>query len=82
MVFVSQSCVAKDVVSKEGYSIRKRVEGVKRCRGVTKKDMVLNSALPVMTVDPQTFKVTADGVHLVCEPAKKLPLTNRLFGLF
>jgi urease subunit alpha len=44
--------------------------------------MVLNSALPVMTVDPQTFKVTADGVHLVCEPAKKLPLTNRLFGLF
>ena len=31
--------------------------------------MVLNDALPVMEVDPQTYEVRADGQLLTCEPA-------------
>ena len=30
-------------------------------RAIRKRDMVLNDALPVMEVDPQTYEVRADG---------------------
>ena len=30
-------------------------------------------------VDPETYRVTADGVHLTCEPLKELPLAQRYF---
>jgi urease alpha subunit len=52
------------------------VEPVLNCRGLTKLDMKLNDALPVITVDPETYVVTADGVALTCEPAVSLPLTQ------
>jgi urease accessory protein len=32
-------------------------------------DMKHNDALPVIEVDPETYEVRADGVHLTCEPA-------------
>jgi urease subunit alpha len=41
--------------------------------------MVLNDALPVIEVDPESYSVTADGELLVCEPAKELPLAQRYF---
>jgi len=64
-----------------GYGLMKRIEPVKKCRGVSKKDLKLNDATPVMTVDPETYKVTADGVHLTCQPAAELPLAQR-YSLF
>ena len=33
--------------------------------------------MPRIVVDPETYRVTADGVHLTCEPAKVLPLAQR-----
>lgn len=30
-------------------------------------------------VDPETYRVTADGEHLTCEPLKELPLAQRYF---
>lgn len=30
-------------------------------------------------VDPETYRVTADGEHLTCEPLKELPLAQRFF---
>ena len=33
---------------------------VVRCRGLTKLDMRLNNTLPVISVDPETYQVTAD----------------------
>ena len=44
-----------------------------------KSDMVHNGATPEITVDPETYVVKADGVHLVCEPATELPLAQRYF---
>ena len=41
--------------------------------------MVLNDAMPEIKVDPETYVVKADGVHLVCEPATELPLAITLF---
>jgi urease subunit alpha len=61
------------------YGLAKRIEPVRGCRGVTKKDMKLNDATPSMQVDPETYKVVADGLHLTCEPVTKLPLAQRYF---
>eukprot|EP00752_Nemacystus_decipiens_P001373 g1361.t1 len=62
-----------------GYGLNKRVEAVKGCRGVGKKDMKLNDKLPKMTVDPETYEVRADGELLTCKPADTLPLAQKYF---
>jgi urease subunit alpha len=59
--------------------LRRRLEPVVNCRQIGKKDMVLNDAMPVIKVDPETYHVTADGEHLTCEPAKTLPMAQRYF---
>jgi len=41
--------------------------------------MVWNDATPRITVDPETFVVTADGVHLTCDPVDKVPLAQKYF---
>jgi urease subunit alpha len=48
-------------------------------RAIDKSRMVHNSATPKMEVDPETYEVRADGVHLTCEPATVLPLAQRYF---
>jgi urease subunit alpha len=63
------------------YGLTKQIVAVKNCRSLTKKDMKLNDATPKIEVDPETYHVTADGVHLTCEPAKTLPLSQR-YSLF
>jgi urease subunit alpha len=40
--------------------------------------MIRNNALPAITVDPETFAVTADGVQATVPPAKSVSL-NRLY---
>jgi urease subunit alpha len=52
---------------------------VSGCRRLTKKDLVLNDALPKVEVDPETYEVRADGVLLTSEPADVLPLAQRYF---
>jgi urease alpha subunit len=74
VAFVSKACVESGIA--KTYGLHKRVEPVIKCRGLTKKDMRLNDALPVIEVDPETYVVTADGVKLACEPAETLPLTQ------
>jgi urease alpha subunit len=63
------------------YAITKRIEAVRHCRGITKRDMKLNDALPRMEVDAETYEVRADGELLACAPAVRLPLAQR-FSLF
>ena len=60
-----------------GYGLKKPVRAVTRCRGLAKRDMKLNDALPQIEVDPETYRVTADGVHLTCGPATSVPLAQR-----
>ena len=63
----------------ERYGLGKQIEAVRGCRGIGKADMKLNAATPDISVDPETYKVFADGVHLTCEPAERLPLAQRYF---
>jgi urease subunit alpha len=48
-------------------------------RAIDKKRMILNDAIPRIEVDPETYEVRADGVHLTCEPATVLPMAQRYF---
>ena len=41
--------------------------------------MIHNNATPDIQIDPETYRVTADGELLVCEPAKDLPMAQRYF---
>ena len=41
--------------------------------------MPLNDATPDIRVDPDTYRVWADGELLTCEPAKVLPMAQRYF---
>src|SRR4051812_5701942 len=61
------------------YGLQRDVVAVKKCRGLGKRDMKLNDALPKLEVDPETYEVRADGVLLTCAPAKSLPLAQRYF---
>lgn len=56
------------------YSLKKNVYPVRGCRGLSKKDMKCNTALPVIEVDPETHQVKADGELLSCEPIDEVPL--------
>jgi len=77
VAFVSPAAAAAGVGAR--YGLARRVEPVRGCRGIGKKDMKLNDALPRIAVDPETYRVTADGEVLTCEPAKVLPLAQRYF---
>ncbi|WP_442953823.1 urease subunit alpha [Paenibacillus sp. URB8-2] len=77
ITFVSKAAFENGIVEQLG--LRKRVEPVRNCRGVAKKDMIHNDCTPKIEVDPETYKVTVDGVPAVCEPADKLPMAQRYF---
>jgi urease subunit alpha len=77
VAFVSQAALRAGVPQR--YGLRKRIAAVHGCRSIGKRDMKLNDALPRITVDPETYRVTADGEHLQSVPAKVLPLAQRYF---
>lgn len=60
----------------ESYRLSKKAIAVKGCRTVGKKDMKWNAEMPSITVDPETYRVEADGVHMTVEAATRLPLTQ------
>jgi urease subunit alpha len=63
------------------YGLVRRVLPVDNCRKLTKADLVFNDLCPNITVDPETYQVRVDGIHLTCEPADRLPLTQ-MYRLF
>ena len=60
-----------------GWGSTSGSSAVRGCRGLGKRDMKLNDALPQHQVDPETYEVRADGELLRCEPARTLPLAQR-----
>ena len=77
LTFVSQAGLKAGVG--ERFGLQKTTVAVQGCRGVTKANMVHNSYLPRMEIDPQRYTVRADGVLLTCEPASQLPMAQRYF---
>jgi urease subunit alpha len=52
---------------------------VRQTRVLTKEHMVLNSLVPNIDVNPDTFAVTIDGVHLTVTPPKTISLNQLYF---
>ncbi len=77
VTFVSGASLANDAVMALG--LIKPLIAVKNTRSVTKLDMLHNSAMPKIDVDPETYVVRADVELLVCEPASILPMAQRYF---
>jgi len=77
ITFVSQAAYDLGIASELG--LQKRVEPVKGCRTVTKKDMVHNAETPRIEVDPETYQVRVDGELATCEPAEVVPMAQRYF---
>ena len=75
VIFASRAAVEGGVAARLGLA--KDLVAVTGCRGIGKRDMVLNDALPEIEVDPETYEVRADGELLVCEPAEVLPMAQR-----
>jgi urease subunit alpha len=77
LAFVSLHSLDRGVASR--YGLSKRLSAVRDCRRIGKRDMKLNDAMPRITVDPETYVVTADGEVLRSTPAQTLPLAQRYF---
>jgi urease subunit alpha len=73
--FVSQAGIQSGALA----GLRRPLVAVGGCRTIGKRDLVLNDALPNITVNPDTYEVRADGQLLTSEPADVLPLAQRYF---
>ncbi|MBR9912840.1 MAG: urease subunit alpha [Gammaproteobacteria bacterium] len=79
VTFTSQAAMDNDVAGSLG--LQRRLVACKDTRNLSKSDMLLNTWLPDIEVDPQTYEVKADGKLLTCDPATVLPLAQ-LYCLF
>lgn len=77
VLFVSASSIESGAIA--SYNLRSRVEAVRGCRDISKRDMRFNDAMPKMRVDPEKYEVEADGVVCRAEPATWLPLTQQFY---
>ena len=77
VTFVSQAAIKNPEVAALG--LQKPLVAISGTRHVKKKDMIHNSWMPKIEVDPETYRVLADGMDMVCEPATELPMAQRYF---
>ncbi|MFC4555104.1 urease subunit alpha [Georgenia faecalis] len=77
VTFMSQAAIDDGVP--EMLGLRSQVLPVRRTRQLGKSHLVRNDRTPVVAVDPETYKVTLDGVPAHIEPAQSLPLTQLFF---
>jgi urease subunit alpha len=75
--FVSAAALDRDV----GRRIRSGREllPVRGCRGIGKRDLVLNDASPALQIDPTNGEVAIAGQRLDFEPARGFALNRRYF---
>ena len=77
ITFVSKDSIKSG--SLDSLKLAKNTVAVEKTRDISKKDMVYNNYCPDISVDPETYEVTADGEILTCEPATELPMAQRYF---
>jgi urease subunit alpha len=77
VTFLPRLAIDRDVVRQLG--LQRMVLPARDIRAIDKARMIHNAATPHIEVDPETYEVRADGVHLICEPATVLPMAQRYF---
>jgi len=78
LTFMAQAAIDAGVPERIG--LRTPVAAARGTRALTKRDLVLNDALPSIRVDPETYRVEVDGELCTCEPMTRVPL-GRLYVL-
>ncbi|MGE5227289.1 MAG: urease subunit alpha [Planctomycetaceae bacterium] len=73
--FVSQA--ALDAGIARALGTRRRVAAVRGTRGLTREDLVANTAAPPVRVAPADGAVTIDGRLLTSDPVAEVPLSRR-----
>jgi urease subunit alpha len=76
VTFVSRASLERGTLPR---GLRRTVAPVQGTRGLTKRAMKLNDALPAVDVDPESYSVRVDGELVTSEPARHLPLAARYF---
>jgi urease subunit alpha len=77
VTFLPSIAIERGVPNQLG--LQRIVLPARRIRPVDKARMIHNAATPRIEVDPETYEVRADGMHLTCEPATVLPMAQRYF---
>ena len=75
LTFLSQAGLDNHIQDK--LDLKRQCIAVKNTRNIGKGNMKMNTKLPKINVDPQTYEVFSDGELLTCEPADTLPLAQR-----
>jgi urease subunit alpha len=75
VTFASQAALERNGMP----ALAKKLVAVTNTRKIGKESMVLNSAIPRIEVNPETYEVRADGRLLTCEPARVLPMAQLYF---
>ena len=75
--FVSGAANAGNLQQK--YGLAKQTVAVENTRNIGKSDLMLNTAMPHIEVNPETYEVRADGELLTCEPAETVPMAQLYF---
>ncbi len=70
--FVSHAAYENGI--KERLGLQRQVLPVRRTRQLTKNNMIRNSGMMSINVDPETFDVFVDGVRAYVKPAKEFSL--------
>ncbi|NWL11162.1 urease subunit alpha [Paenarthrobacter nitroguajacolicus] len=77
ITFLSQAAIDAGVPARLGLErIIKPVTGI---RNLTKADLKYNGETPDIAVDPETYKVSVDGVEVTSQPSDVLPMAQRYF---
>jgi urease subunit alpha len=77
LTFISRQAAESKIG--ERYGLQRQLVAVRGIRHLRKHDLIHNAWQPKITVDPETYEVSADGELLTCEPAKVLPMAQRYF---
>ena len=77
ITFTSQAAMERGIREKLG--LKSRVEPVRGIRSLTKHSMVRNNITPHIEVNPETFAVMVDGVHVTVPPVQRASLGQLYF---
>ena len=72
VTFMAQAAIDDGVPERIG--LQKRAAAPRGTRNLSKSDLILNDALPEISVDPETYRVEVDGELCTCEPMTRVPL--------
>ena len=75
ITFLSKAAIDAGVPQKLG--LERIIRPVTGIRNLRKADLKFNGETPDIVVDPETYKVTVDGVEATCEPSDVLPMAQR-----